>query len=122
MVYHDFLWNQKMTALLFGYLRFNYLIMCRNLLFIIVTLFFGNMLQAQQLIPLDEVAYIKQINSEIKNTKSDSVRLYNMLLLSEYWAQTDSLKSKQALDEVISSSKKNTLAQGILEYFQGVFC
>lgn len=121
MVYHDFLWNQKMIALLFGYLRFNYLIMCRNLLFIIVTLFFGNMLQAQQLIPLDEVAYIKQINSEIKNTKSDSVRLYNMLLLSEYWAQTDSLKSKQALDEVISSSKKNTLAQGILEYFQGVF-
>lgn len=121
MVYHDFLWNQKMIALLFGYLRFNYLIMCRNLLFIIVTLFFGNMLQAQQLIPLDEVAYIKQINSEIRNTKSDSVRLYNMLLLSEYWAQTDSLKSKQALDEVISSSKKNTLAQGILEYFQGVF-
>lgn len=121
MVYHDFFWEQKMTALLFGYLRFNYLVMYRNFLIIIVTLFLGNMLQAQQLVPLDEVAYVKQINRTIENTKSDSVRLYNTLLLSEYWSQTDSLKSKQALDKVLSSSQKNTLAKGILEYYQGVF-
>ncbi len=121
MVYHDFLWKQKMTALLFGYLRFNYLAMYTNFLIIIVTLFLGNMLQAQQLVPLDEVAYVKQINRTIENTKSDSVRFYNTLLLSEYWAQTDSLKSKQALDKVLSSSPKNTLAKGILEYYQGVF-
>ncbi|WP_286389263.1 tetratricopeptide repeat-containing sensor histidine kinase [Myroides marinus] len=110
-----------MTALLFGYLRFNYLVMYRNSLIIIVMLFLGNMLQAQQLVPLDEVAYVKQINRIIENTKSDNVRLYNMLLLSEYWAQTDSLKSKQALDKVLSSSQKNSLAKGILEYYQGVF-
>ncbi|WP_325579209.1 tetratricopeptide repeat-containing sensor histidine kinase [Gelidibacter sp.] len=121
MVYHDFFWEQKMTALLFGYLRFNYLVMYRNSLIIIITLFLGNMLQAQQLVPLDEVAYVKQINRTIENTKSDSVRLYNTLLLSEYWSQTDSLKSKQALDKVLSSSQKNTLAKGILEYYQGVF-
>ncbi|WP_286392526.1 tetratricopeptide repeat-containing sensor histidine kinase [Myroides marinus] len=121
MVYHDFLRKQKMTALLFGYLRFNYLVMYRNSLIIIVMLFLGNMLQAQQLVPLDEVAYVKQINRIIENTKSDNVRLYNMLLLSEYWAQTDSLKSKQALDKVLSSSQKNSLAKGILEYYQGVF-
>lgn len=110
-----------MTALLFGYLRFNYLVMYKNSLIIIVMLFLGNMLQAQQLVPLDEVAYVKQINRTIENTKSDSVRLYNTLLLSEYWAQTDSLKSKQALDKVLSSSQKNSLAKGILEYYQGVF-
>lgn len=121
MVYHDFFWEQKMTALLFGYLRFNYLVMYKNSLIIIITLFLGNMLQAQQLVPLDEVAYVKQINRTIENTKSDSVRLYNTLLLSEYWSQTDSLKSKQALDKVLSSSQKNTLAKGILEYYQGVF-
>ena len=121
MVYHDFFWEQKMTALLFGYLRFNYLVMYRNSLIIIVTLFLGNMLQAQQLVPLDEVAYVTQINRTIENTKSDNVRLYNTLLLSEYWAQTDSLKSKQALDKVLSSSQKNSLAKGILEYYQGVF-
>lgn len=121
MVYHDFLWKQKMTALLFGYLRFNYLAMCRNLLIIIITLFFSHLLQAQQLVPIDEVAYLKQINSAIKNTKSDNVRLYNTLLLAEYWAQIDSLKSKQLIDKVISSSQKNTLAKGILEYYQGVF-
>ncbi|MDM1377884.1 tetratricopeptide repeat protein [Myroides marinus] len=95
--------------------------MYRNSLIIIVMLFLGNMLQAQQLVPLDEVAYVKQINRIIENTKSDNVRLYNMLLLSEYWAQTDSLKSKQALDKVLSSSQKNSLAKGILEYYQGVF-
>lgn len=121
MVYHDFLWKQKMTALLFGYLRFNYLAMCRNLLIIIITLFFSHLLQAQQLVPIDEVAYLKQINSAIKNTKNDNVRLYNTLLLAEYWAQIDSLKSKQLIDKVISSSQKNTLAKGILEYYQGVF-
>lgn len=121
MVYHDFFWEQKMIALLFGYLRFNYLVMYKNSLIIIVMLFLGNMLQAQQLVPLDEVAYVKQINRIIENTKSDNVRLYNMLLLSEYWAQTDSLKSKQALDKVLSSSQKNSLAKGILEYYQGVF-
>lgn len=121
MVYHDFFGEQKMTALLFGYLRFNYFVMYRNSLIIIVTLFLGNMLQAQQLVPLDEVVYVKQINRTIENTKSDSVRLYNTLLLSEYWAQTDSLKSKQALDKVLSSSQKNRLAKGILEYYQGIF-
>lgn len=121
MVYHDFFWEQKMIALLFGYLRFNYLVMYKNSLIIIVMLFLGNMIQAQQLVPLDEVAYVKQINRTIENTKSDSVRLYNTLLLSEYWAQTDSLKSKQALDKVLSSSQKNSLAKGILEYYQGVF-
>ena len=121
MVYHDFFWEQKMIALLFGYLRFNYLVMYKNSLIIIVMLFLGNMIQAQQLVPLDEVAYVKQINRIIENTKSDNVRLYNMLLLSEYWAQTDSLKSKQALDKVLSSSQKNSLAKGILEYYQGVF-
>lgn len=121
MVYHDFFWEQKMTALLFGYLRFNYLVMYKNSLIIIVMLFLGNMIKAQKLVPLDEVAYVKQINRTIENTKSDSVRLYNTLLLSEYWAQTDSLKSKQALDKVLSSSQKNSLAKGILEYYQGVF-
>ncbi len=121
MVYHDFFWEQKMIALLFGYLRFNYLVMYKNSLIIIVMLFLGNMIQAQQLVPLDEVAYVKQINRTIENTKSDSVRLYNTLLLSEYWAQTDSLKSKQALDKVLSSSQKNSLTKGILEYYQGVF-
>lgn len=121
MVYHDFFWEQKMIALLFGYLRFNYLVMYKNSLIIIVMLFLGNMIQAQQLVPLDEVAYVKQINRTIENTKSDSVRLYNTLLLSEYWAQTDSLKSKQALDKVLSSSQKNSLSKGILEYYQGVF-
>lgn len=95
--------------------------MCRNLLIIIVALFFSNMLHSQHLIPLEEVAYLKQINSEIENTKNDSVRLFNKLLLAEYWAQTDSLKSKLLLNEVISSSQKNTLAKGILEYYQGVF-
>ena len=79
MVYHDFFWEQKMIALLFGYLRFNYLVMYKNSLIIIVMLFLGNMIQAQQLVPLDEVAYVKQINRTIENTKSDSVRLYNTL-------------------------------------------
>lgn len=95
--------------------------MLKSLLIIIVTLFFNNILQAQQLAPLDEIAYLKQINNNIQNAKNDSLRLINKLLLSEYWAQTDRFKSEQALNEVISYSQKNILPKGVLEYYQGVF-
>lgn len=70
--------------------------------------------------PLDEEDYLKKINREIDHTKDDSTRLYHTLLLSGYWAQMDSLKSKQALDLVIESPHKNRLPKGILAYFQGL--
>lgn len=95
--------------------------MFRNILILIIILLFTNELQAQQLVPLDEAAYLKKINSKIQNTKSDSIRLYNTLLLSEYWALTDSLKSRQALNLVTQSSQKTIFPKGVLEYYQGVF-
>lgn len=95
--------------------------MFKNILLLTGILFFSNVLQAQQLIPLDEVNYLKQINSKIEKGKNDSIRLQNYLLLSEYWAQTDSLKSWHALHTVLSSSQKSTLPKGILDYYQGIF-
>ena len=95
--------------------------MFRNFSILLTILFFGHLLHAQQLVPLDEAAYLKQINRTIENTKDKRTYLYTKLLLSEYWAQTDSLKSKQALDDVLLSPEKSALAKGILDYYQGVF-
>lgn len=121
MVYHDFEINSKIQPFLFGYLRFNYKVMLRNFFSLIIVVFFSIAVNSQQLIPLDEVNYLKQINSRIQTSSNDSTRLKNYLLLSEYWVQTDSLKSRQALNAALSLNKKNVLAEGVLKYYQGVF-
>ncbi|MDM1094930.1 tetratricopeptide repeat-containing sensor histidine kinase [Myroides odoratimimus] len=94
--------------------------MFRNILSTLFVFLYINILQAQQLVALDEIKYVKQIKSKIENDVNDSVRLHNYLLLSEYWSQTDSLKSRQALNTVLSFKKK-ILPEGILDYYQGVF-
>lgn len=94
----------------------------RYFLSIIFSIFiFAYYAKAQQLIPLDEEAYVRQINDQINRGNSDSTRLYNYLLLSEYWAPTDALKSKQALDAVLYAKNKNILSSGLLNYYQAVY-
>lgn len=88
---------------------------------LIIVWFFCNVLHAQQLIPLDELNYLKQINHTIETSSSPNIQLQNYLLLSEYWAQKDSLKSRKALHTVEISSQKNSLPKGVLAYYQGVF-
>lgn len=95
--------------------------MYRSISLLVSILFFSQLLQAQQFIPLDEQAYLQHLNSTIENTKNNTIVLSNKLLLSEYWAQSNSLKSKQILDEVISSSQKNSLSNGIIEYYKGFY-
>jgi len=94
----------------------------RYFLSIIFSIFiFAYYAKAQQLIPLDEEAYVRQINDQINRGNSDNTRLYNYLLLSEYWAPTDALKSKQALDAVLHAKNKNILSSGLLNYYQAVY-
>lgn len=94
----------------------------RYFLSIIFSIFiFAYYAKAQQLIPLDEEAYVRQINDQINRGNNDSTRLYNYLLLSEYWAPTDALKSKQALDAVLHAKNKNILSSGLLNYYQAVY-
>jgi len=94
----------------------------RYFLSIIFSIFiFAYYAKAQQLIPLDEEAYVRQINDQINRGNSDNTRLYNYLLLSEYWAPTDALKSKQALDAVLHAKNKNILSSGLLNYYQALY-
>ncbi|SFI84522.1 tetratricopeptide repeat-containing sensor histidine kinase [Myroides guanonis] len=93
--------------------------MFKKITLLIIFLFCNHILWSQQLIPLDEKKYLNQLNSKIETETNDSIRLYNYLLLSEYWAQSDRLKSWQALNKVLSA--ENNLPVGILEYYQGVF-
>ena len=73
--------------------------MLRNLFLLLLVLIFSNSLKAQQLVPIDQVKYVAQIKKSIQNSQQDSTRVHNYLLLSEYWAPTDSLQSRQALDK-----------------------
>ena len=95
--------------------------MFRNTFLILVFWLVVSVCKAQQLIPIDEVRYLNQINHTINSSKDDRVVLQNYLLLSEYWAPTDSLKSARALNTVLNSPKKNLLPNGLLEYYQGIF-
>ncbi|GGG66106.1 tetratricopeptide repeat-containing sensor histidine kinase [Epilithonimonas arachidiradicis] len=95
--------------------------MFRNTFLLLVFLLLTVVCKSQQLIPIDEVRYLNQINNTINTSKDDRVVLQNYLLLSEYWAPTDSLKSAQALNTVLNSPKKNLLSKGLLEYYQGIF-
>lgn len=95
--------------------------MFKKIFFFIGVLLVFNELQAQELIPLDESNYLKQININIETAKNDSIRLQNHLLLSEYWAQRDSIKSRQALNVVFSIPLKESLSKGVLEYYQAIF-
>lgn len=95
--------------------------MIRYIFLMFVTMLFNSFVKAQQLIPLDEEKYLNEIHKKITLTNDERVRLENYLLLSEYWSQTDSLKSSKALNVVLKSSKKNILPKGIIDYYQGIF-
>lgn len=78
-------------------------------------------IKAQGFIPLNEAEYLHKINHNIRFTSNDSLRLHNYLLLSEYWAPTDSLKSKQALNKVLESPRSKVFKNGVIDYYQGIF-
>ena len=93
--------------------------MLQNALILIISFLFSSILEAQQLIPLDEEEYLNSIKFEIK--KNAKTRLESYLLLSEFWAQKDSLKSHQALKKVEIDPEKKTLPNGMLDYYQAVY-
>lgn len=95
--------------------------MTKNIFLLIVFLLLAFSPKAQQWIPLDEEKYLQQITQQIHSGKTDTVRLRHYLLLSEYWAQSDSLKSREALQQVIQSPAKHTLPEGMLAYYQGLY-
>lgn len=95
--------------------------MFRNAFLLLMLLLVCNIWKAQQLIPIDEVRYLGQIDHNIRTSRDDRVVLQNYLLLSEYWAPSDSLKSVQALNKVLNSPKKDLLSPGLLDYYQGIF-
>lgn len=95
--------------------------MIRHIFLIFIVLFLNTVVKAQQLIPLDEDKYLKDIRAEIATNKDEKIKLLNHLLLSEYWSQTDSVESSKALNIVIHSNKKNSIPNGIIEYYQGIY-
>lgn len=90
-------------------------------LFYCFVLFISFYSSAQQLLPLDQAGYLTTIEQGIQNTKNEKLRLEYYLQLSEFWAATDSQKSKQALDFVVNSPNKKLLNPGKIAYYQGIY-
>ncbi len=95
--------------------------MLQNLLSLLFIALFFHTSFAQSVIPLDEQSYVTTINNKIKSTTNDSIRLYNYLLLSEYWAPTDSLNSVKALNNVLLSPERKVVDEGVLNFYQAFF-
>lgn len=75
---------------------------------------------AQQLLPLDEDAYYKKLQSAL-NSNQDSITISNYLLLSEYWLQKDSIKSKEALLKAQRLAKKDTILWGRTRFYEAQY-
>lgn len=95
--------------------------MCKNLYICLLLIFCCALGYGQQILPLDEKSYLKEINQQIQTAKSEKLRLENYLLLSEFYAPTDSLRSKEALEKVLTSSQSKQFNKGVLDYYQGVY-
>jgi signal transduction histidine kinase len=94
--------------------------MIKHIFLMLIVLLFNTVVKAQQLVPLDEDKYLDEITTNISST-DERIKLQNYLLLSEYWSQTDPVKSSRALNVVLQSTKKNVIPKGIIAYYQGIF-
>lgn len=95
--------------------------MCKNLYLCLLFIFCCARGYAQQILPLDEKTYLTQINQQIQRAKSEKLRLQNYLLLSEFYSPTDSIRSREALEKVLSSPQRTVFNKGVLDYYQGVY-
>lgn len=94
--------------------------MSKNLYLLFVLIFLTQWSYAQQILPLDEEGYLNQIQQQIDASKDEKIRLENYLLLSEFYAPIDSIKSNQALKKALSSTHTELLEKGVIAYYQGV--
>ncbi|MDR0229082.1 MAG: histidine kinase [Flavobacteriaceae bacterium] len=95
--------------------------MCKKLYILFFLIFLATYSYGQQILPLDEEKYLTDLKTTIETTKDTKTRLENYLLLSEFYAPTDSVKSKEALNKVLHSSDKQLLNVGVLAYYQGIY-
>lgn len=95
--------------------------MLKRIFFIISISLICNLISAQHFFPLDEDAYLSELNKNVQNQKDKKKQLLNYLLLSEFWAQSDSLKSWNAIQKVQKNNDKEKLDKGILDYYLGVY-
>jgi two-component system NarL family sensor kinase len=77
--------------------------------------------QAQQLLPLNEQQYYQQLNENLQQEKENSKRLQTYLLLSEYWLQKDTLKSKNALTAARSIGGNSPATSGTILYYEALY-
>lgn len=74
----------------------------------------------QSLIPLDEENYVNQLSEIITSSQDKTAKTFAHLRLSEYWSATDSLKSRQALNQALALQNKQ-LPASVYAYYQGYF-
>ncbi|RRJ91991.1 sensor histidine kinase [Paenimyroides tangerinum] len=95
--------------------------MLKKIFFIISFSLICNLVTAQHFFPLDENAYLSELYKNVQNQKDKKKQLLNYLLLSEFWAQSDSLKSWNAIQKVQKSNDREKLDKGVLDYFSGIY-
>ena len=95
--------------------------MLKKIFFIISFSLICNLVTAQHFFPRDENAYLSELYKNVQNQKDKKKQLLNYLLLSEFWAQSDSLKSWNAIQKVQKSNDREKLDKGVLDYFSGIY-
>lgn len=77
--------------------------------------------RAQQLIPLNEQQYYQQLLQNLQQRNHENNHFQTYLLLSEYWLQKDTLKSKTALTEARALAGSSPASNGRVLYYEGLY-
>lgn len=76
-------------------------------------------LSAVAQLPITDKRYPDSLAQVLKNTKSDSLKARSLFLLSEYWSDFDTLKSKNLLAEGLKYGAKYPYVKALYYYYLG---
>lgn len=76
---------------------------------------------AQQILPVNEKAYVDSLQQILQSKKTDSVKTRANFLLSNYWRSKDTLKSKDYLAKGRTLSKANAYLSALALYYEGEY-
>lgn len=79
----------------------------------------SNQLNAQQILPLDEESYYKNLQTQLNNAENDSVKASVYLLYADFWRQKEVDKSEKALREAKHYACNYSTLEGNIYFLEG---
>ena len=84
-------------------------------------LLFGLKVSAQTLLPFDEAKYSDSLKTRLSKNLSNTEKISDLLLLSDFYRYSEQSLSKKYLDEAKPLIKPNTFSEGSFYFYEGQY-